>query len=314
VGVIIDDKGHPICCELWPGNTSDVKSLVPIVKRLKKRFKIKQVCIVSDRGMISKEVLNWLESENWPYILGARMRRQKEVKDEVLTRGGRYQHVVNEDETKNGKSPLRIKEVHISERRYIICFNVSQARKEKNDRIEILKHLEQQLKQGGKSLVGNKGYRKYLKSVGKAFEIDLEKIKQEARYDGKWVLRTNTSMEARKVALKYKELWMVEQIFRSMKTLLETRPIYHRSDNAIRGHVFCSFFALLMIKELNIRLENKGMKFEWADILKDLDSLEEIEIEKEDNRFILRSELKGCCGDIFKAVGVALPPSFRQVE
>ena len=142
----------------------------------------------------------------------------------------------------------------------------------------------------------------------------FEKIKREARYDGKWVLRTNTSIEARDVALKYKELWMVERIFRSMKTLLETRPIYHRSDNAIRGHVFCSFLALLLIKELNIRLENKEMKFEWDEILNDLDSLEEIEIEKEEKRFILRSELKGCFGDIFKAVGIAVPPSFRQVE
>jgi transposase len=314
IGVIIDDKGHPICCEMWPGNTTDVKSLIPIVKRLKKRFKIKEVCIVSDRGMISQAVLNWLESENWPYILGARMRKQKEVKEEVLKRGGRYQTVVDWEEKKNGKSPLKIKEVKVADRRYIVCFNVSQARKEKNDRLEILKNLQEQLKKGGKSLVGNKGYRKYLKSVGKAFEIDANKIKQEARYDGKWVLRTNTNFEARDVALKYKELWMVEQIFRSMKTLLETRPIYHRSDNPIRGHVFCSFLALLLIKELKVRLENKEMKFEWEEILNDLDSLEEIEIEKEERRFLLRSELKGCCGDIFKAVGLAVPPSFRQVE
>ena len=238
VGVIIDDKGHPICCEIWPDNTTDVKSLIPIVKRLKKRFRINQVCIVSDRGMISQEVLSWLESENWPYILGVRMRKQKEVKEEVLKRGGRYQTVVDWEEKKKGKSPLKVKEVKVRGHRYVVCFNVAQARKEKNDRLEILKSLQKQLKQGGKSLVGNKGYRKYLKSVGKAFEIDIDKIKMEARYDGKWVLRTNTSLEAGNVALKYKEPWMVEQIFRSMKTLLETRPIYHRNDNAIRGHVF----------------------------------------------------------------------------
>ena len=320
VGVIINDKGHPISCEIWPGNTTDVKTLIPIVKRLKKRFRINQVCIVSDRGMISKEVLAWLESENWPYILGARMRNQKEVKQEVLKRGGRYKTVVALEEKKSGKSgksrksPLKIKEVKVADCRYVVCFNVAQACKEKNDRLEILKSLEKQLKQGGKSLVGNKGYRKYLKPVGKAFEIDMEKIKQEARFDGKWVLRTNTSLEACNVALQYKELWMVEQIFRSMKTLLETRPIYHQSDNAIRGHVFCSFLALLLIKKLNMRLEEKGLKFEWDEILRDLDSLEEIEIEKEDKRFLLRSDLKGCCGDIFRAVGVAVPPSFRELE
>ena len=248
------------------------------------------------------------------------MRNQKEVKQEVLKRGGRYKTVVALEEKKSGKSgksrksPLKIKEVKVADCRYVVCFNVAQACKEKNDRLEILKSLEKQLKQGGKSLVGNKGYRKYLKPVGKAFEIDMEKIKQEARFDGKWVLRTNTSLEACNVALQYKELWMVEQIFRSMKTLLETRPIYHQSDNAIRGHVFCSFLALLLIKKLNMRLEEKGLKFEWDEILRDLDSLEEIEIEKEDKRFLLRSDLKGCCGDIFRAVGVAVPPSFRELE
>ena len=320
VGVIIDDKGHPVSCEIWPGNTTDVKTLIPIVKRLKKRFRIQQVCIVSDRGMISKEVLSWLESENWPYILGTRMRNQKEVKQEVLKRGGRYKTVVAvvaREEKKRGKSrksPLKVKEVHVEDRRYVVCFNVAQACKEKSDRLEILKSLEKQLRQGGKSLIGNKGYRKYLKSVGKSFEIDREKIKEEARFDGKWVLRTNTSIEACKVALQYKELWMVEQIFRSMKTLLETRPIYHQSDNAIRGHVFCSFLALVLIKELSMRLEERCLKYEWDDILRDLDSLEEIEIEKGEKRFVLRSDLKGCCGEIFRAVGIALPPSFRELE
>jgi transposase len=356
VGVILDDKGHPLCCEIWPGNTSDVKSLVPIVKRLKKRFRIGQVCIVSDRGMISDEVIEWLESESWPYILGVRMRQQKEVKEQVLSRAGRYRLIkINEAELKisgqgksrdidierkgngNGdkkkgrkaKPPLRVKEVEIEGRRYIVCFNVVQAQKEKKDRVEILKGLSAQLKRGGeKSLIGNKGYRKYVKIVGegegegegevkgksKGFEIDLEKVKSEARYDGKWVLRTNTHYDAAEVALKYKELWMVEQIFRSLKSLLETRPIYHRVDETITGHVFCSFLALVLIKELQERMNIKGYDFEWYDVLRDIGVLEEVEIEKEGKRFVLRSEAQGCCGEVFKAAGVGLPPSFRHVK
>ena len=355
VGVILDDKGHPLCCEIWPGNTSDVKSLVPIVKRLKKRFRIGQVCIVSDRGMISDEVIEWLESESWPYILGVRMRQQKEVKEQVLSRAGRYRLIkINENEAElkisgHGKSrdirdidierkgngngdkkkgrkakpPLRVKEVEIEGRRYIVCFNVVQAQKEKKDRVEILKGLSAQLKRGGeKSLIGNKGYRKYVKIVGegkvkgksKGFEIDLEKVKSEARYDGKWVLRTNTHYDAAEVALKYKELWMVEQIFRSLKSLLETRPIYHRLDETITGHVFCSFLALVLIKELQERMNIKGYDFEWYDVLRDIGVLEEVEIEKEGKRFVLRSEAQGCCGEVFKAAGVGLPPSFRQVK
>ena len=82
------------------------------------------------------------------------------------------------------------------------------------------------------------------------FRIDEAKIAEEARYDGKWVLRTNTDLDAAEVALQYKRLWMVEQWFRSCKSLLQTRPIYHRCDETIRGHVFCSFLALVLRQEL----------------------------------------------------------------
>jgi len=75
VGVILDNNGQPVCCEMWPGNTTDVKTLVPVIKRLRDRFAIHQVCVVSDRGMISTETMDYLEEEHIPYILGARMRR-----------------------------------------------------------------------------------------------------------------------------------------------------------------------------------------------------------------------------------------------
>ncbi len=316
VGAIVDNSGRPVSCEIWPGNTSDVKTLIPIVKRLRKRFNIGQVCIVSDRGMVSREVLEWLESEKWPYIIGIRMRNQNEAKNEVLSRGGRYREVMIKQANDSEEKPanLKVKEVWVEERRYIVCLNEKQAKKDAADREAIIKALKAQLKRGVKSFVGNKGYRKYLKSPDKTFEIDESKIKSEARYDGKWVLRTNTKLDASDVALKYKELWMVEQIFRSLKSIVETRPVYHRSDEAIRGHIFCSFLALVMIKEIQERLESKKMQFEWEDILQDLDALEEIEIEQNGKRFLLRSKTKGCCGDVFKAIGVALPQTVRQIE
>jgi transposase len=108
--------------------------------------------------------------------------------------------------------------------------------------------LRDALGQGDKSLIGNKGYRRFVRTRGKRFIIDEQKIKDEARYDGKWVLTTNTRLSAPEVALKYKQLWMVERMFRSMKSLLETRPIFHKCDETIRGHVFCSFLALLLCK------------------------------------------------------------------
>lgn len=313
VGVILDDHGQPVCCEMWPGNTTDVTTLVPVIKRLRSRFGIGRICIVSDRGMISAKTMAYLVSENISYILGARMRRSKEVKEEVLSRAGRYREVHPEGSSAKDPSPLKVKEVIVDGNRYIVCLNEKQARKDAADRQAILDSLVEKLKTNPKSLVGNKGYRKYLKLDRDTVAVNLEKIEEEAHYDGKWVLKTNTSLTTEQVALKYKELWHVEQVFRDMKSVLDTRPIFHQRDETIRGHVFCSFLALVLRKELDRRLEKAGYCFEWADIKQDLKALQEITIEDQGKTLIIRSECLGTCGKVFQAVGVAIPPTIREV-
>ena len=121
-------------------------------------------------------------------------------------------------------------------------------------------------------------------------------------------------MPAEDVALKYKQLWMVEEMFRTAKTLLETRPIYHHHDETIRGHLFCSFLALVLRKELHDRLALEGDKFEWADILRDLEALQYVEVEHQGKRFQLRSEAQGSCSAVFRAVGVAIPPTIQRIS
>jgi len=313
VGAVIDDKGRPICCEMWPGNTADVKTLIPVAQRIRQRFGIHQFCIVADRGMISNETVTKLEEAGIPYILGVRMRLVKKVKAEVLSRGGRYREVYPEGATPKDPSPLKVKQVFHDGTRYIVCVNSRQARKDAADREAIISALKEQLKKGAKSLVGNKGYRRYLKMNKGSAHIDLDKVKSEARFDGKWVLTTNTDLSAEKVALKYKELWQVERVFRDMKTLLETRPIFHRCDENIRGHVFCSFLALVLRKELERRLNHAGHVFEWSDIKQDLTALKTVTVEEKDKRFAIRTECQGNCGKIFQAVGVALPPTIREI-
>jgi hypothetical protein len=316
VGAVLDGQGRPICCELWPGNTTDVKTLIPVVDRLRSRFGIRQVCIVADRGMISQETIEALEHQErgWLYILGARMRSQNEVKDEVLSRAGRYRVVHPKRPESKAPSPLDVKEVWVDERRYIVCRNEDEARKDAADREAIVAALQEQLRCGDKSLIGNRGYRRYLSGTGPDhFQIDEAKLAEEARYDGKWVLRTNTDLDAAAVALQFKRLWMVEHWFRSCKSLLQTRPIYHKRDETIRGHVFCSFLALVLRQESQARLEERGHDLEWADVIQDLDRLQMVEVDQDGKRFLLRSEAQGTCGKMFQAAGVALPPTVQQV-
>ncbi|NLH79170.1 MAG: IS1634 family transposase [Acidobacteria bacterium] len=314
VGVILDNSGHPVCCEMWPGNTADVRSLIPVIARIRSRFEIGRFCIVSDRGMISEQTMAWLEKEKILYILGARMRRVREINEDVLSRAGRYREVYPEGGSPKEPSPLKVKEVMIEQRRYIVCLNERQARKDAADRRAILEALQEKIRSNPKSLVGNKGYRKYLSINRDGVSIDRKKILEEERFDGKWVLKTNTGLGAQQVALKYKELWQVEQVFREMKSILETRPIYHQRDETIRGHVFCSFLALVLRKELDRRLEKAGHCFEWADIKQDLKSLQEIVIEDNGKRLAIRSECKGSCGRLFQSVGVAIPLTIRELS
>ena len=311
VGMVLDGNGNPVCSELWPGNTADVKSLIPIVERLQSRFGIRSICIVADRGMISAETLKEVELRKWQYILGVRMRSSTEAKA-VVARAGRYAEVHPKSDDRHDPSPLQVKEVWVEDaRRYVVCLDEDQATRDRHDREAVVASLRDALSKGDKSLVGNKGYRKYLRTGGKQFAVDEDKIKEEARYDGKWVLTTNMDLSPAEVALKYKQLWMVEEVFRSMKSLLDTRPIYHKCDETIRGHVFCSFLALLLRKELEDRLARREWKLEWADIIRDLDNLVEMEVAISGNSYVFRGQTSGVAGKVFQASGVALPPTLR---
>ena len=326
VAVVLDSSGHPICCELWPGNTTDVKTLVPIVDRLKGKFGIGRICIVADRGMISKQNITELQKSvrDVRFILGARMRLVKEVRESVLSDTKAYELVYGPRQTSKDACPLEVKEVKlvpirveaVESRRYIVCRNQEQARKDCAEREAIVESLQERLKRGDKTLVGNKGYRKYLArpKTGRHFEIDQDKVNQEARYDGIWVLQTDMDIPAKEVALRYKELWMVEAIFRDIKSILVNRPIFHKCDETIRGHVFCSFLALILIKELQWRMDQRGWTSEWGRLKDDLDSLEEITVRAAGKAFVIRNETRGNVSKAIQAAGVALGSVIRPLH
>ena len=147
--------------------------------------------------------------------------------------------------------------------------------------------------------------------MGKRFEIDEQKVRAEARFDGIWVLQSDAELTPADTALKYKELWMVEGMFRTLKSVLETRPVYHKCDETICGHVFCSFLGLVLLKELQARMEARGWRLEWDYLKRDLDALEEITLKNAGRTFVIRSRTRGDAGKAFQAVGVALGPTVR---
>ena len=317
VGMALDVQGRPICCEMWPGNTADVKTLLPVVKRMRERFRLREITVVADRGMVSQATLEAFEKSDPPvrYILGVRMRRQKEVNTSVLGSRARWFESVPERSNAKDPAPLKVKEVWVQERRYIVCLNEEERRKDARDREAIVAHLKDQLRNGDKSLVGNKGYRRYLKVEGSShFVIDEKQVKAEERYDGIWVLRTNTVYNTETVAHVYKALWTVEDIIRTSKSILETRPIYHKRDETIRGHVFCSFLALLLKQELEGRMKRTDLQWEWNEVIRGLNALQQVEANFQGRRFLFRSQLTTHASQAVRATGVAIPPTLREVQ
>jgi len=310
LGAIIDQEGRPVCSEMWPGNTADVTTLLPVIDRLRTRFGIGRVCVVADRGMISADTIAALEARGLEYILGVRERNTNEVRDVVLADPAPGVPLVIPHKER-ADTELEAKAVMLGDRRYIVCRNLTEAAQAARTREAVVAALRTKLKQGDKSLVGNNAYRRYKTPDQQHFAIDEARVAEDARYDGLYVLRTNTQLSPLMVMRRYRDLLVIEQLFRS-KALLATRPIYHQTDAAIRGHVFCSFLTLVLRKELEERLAAAQLKPEWRVLLADLDRLQEIAVEQDGKHFILRTPATGVAGKVFQAFGVALPPNIRN--
>jgi hypothetical protein len=313
LGVVIDAEGRPVCTEMWPGNTADVRALLPIVDRLRARFAIGRVCIVADRGMISAATITALEERGLDYVLGVRERTDSLVRRVVLEDSRPFTPLCVPRVA--GETQLWVKDVVAQGRRYVVCRNEAEANRDAADRKAVLDGLERQLAKGDKALIGNSAYRRFLRTTAKkVFTIDPGKVADEARFDGIFILRTSARISPLQAVLRYRDLLRVEDLFRTAKALLRTRPIYHSSDAAIRGHVFCSFLALILRKELDDRCQAAGFHPEWGDVRRDLDRLQEVEIARDGKRVILRTPVTGTAGRLFQASRIALPPNIRATD
>ena len=312
LGIVLDDVDRPIASFLMPGNTADVTLLLPVVRRLRERFGIDRACIVADRGMISADTIAALEAEKIEYILGVRERSSREVRTEIIEDDGLAVPLVIPRQ--KGETELAIRETTIAGRRYVICRNAEEAKKDAAARAELVAGLERKLAQGDKALVANKGFRRFLKTPeGDGFVIDRAKVEADACFDGLFVLRTNTKIAALQVVLRYRNLLAVEDAFKTAKALLATRPIFHKTDAGIRGHVFCTFLALVLRKELIDRLAARRSRLEWQRVIDDLADLSEIDVEQDGRRARLRTAPGPTIDPICRAIGISLPPVFQEV-
>lgn len=226
--------------------------------------------------------------------------------EQVLRRPGRYHEVADN---------LRVKEVWLDGKRYIVCHNPERESEDARRRQEVVAGLEAQLRQGGlPKLAKRKGYGRYLKveEGGKA-SINWRRVERDARYDGKYLLRTVTALSPEEVAQAYKELWRIEAAFRDLKSGLEIRPMYHWTPARVRGHIGVCFLALVVESALGRLLRTRGCQESVREVMEAVEEVKAVLVDLDGQAFLARTDLPRVATQAFAAVGVRPPPKVQPL-
>jgi hypothetical protein len=317
IGLAVTRDGLPVRSWVFPGNTADVKT-VERVKADLKGWKLGRCVFVADAGMNSEQNRRTLSLANGKYILASKMRGDDEVSQQVMTRAGRYRVV---------RDNLRVKEVTVGDdgerrRRYVVCHNPQEEARQRAHRKKLLEQLEQELAtlkppESGKAhskrtceLLTSERFGRYLRCTAQGeVRIDLGVVRDEERYDGKWVVTSNDdTLSAEDLALGYKQLMRVEECWRTMKSGLRMRPVYHWLPHRIEAHVKLCVLALLLERVAEIRGGDT-----WRNLVAQLDTIKVVEYLRADARIRQTSDIRANVGEILRKLGVSRPPKLHHL-
>jgi transposase len=249
VGLLVSSHGYPIGYQIFEGNTSETKTLIPVLESFQEKFDIAKPIVVADAAMLSEKNILALQDNGYGYILGARLKNESDqIKEKVLSLE------VEEDK------PKELKNKH---GRLIVSYSSKRAHNDRKNRQKGIKRLEKRVRSGKltKEHINNRGYNKYLKLSGDInISIDYEKYEADSVWDGLKGYVTNTHLSRKRVIGNYSQLWQVEKAFRISKTDLRIRPIYHRSKGRIEAHICICFTAYAIYKELERLLKANNVK------------------------------------------------------
>jgi transposase len=316
IGLAVTKEGIPVKCWALPGNTSDMKTVETVKKDLS-GWKLSRCVWVMDRGMSSEENRLILQKAGGHYIIGERLRDHQDVHQEVLAQRGRFTAI---------RENLEIKEVIVGNgerrRRFVLVHNPEEAQKDKATREKTLQKMDEALQslgeQEGKShkksvcaLLSHRTMGRYLKQLKTgAIKIDKGKIREEARRDGKYIISTSDdTLSPEDVALGYKQLMEVERAFRTLKTTLDLRPVYHRKDERIQAHVFLCFLALLLV-----RIAERKTHMTWDRIKAQMERLHLIDLFSKDGRVSQTTEPTPEQLNIMKKLNISSPKRIQRIQ
>jgi transposase len=305
-------NGLPVGIEIEPGNTADREVMQNMLDRFKSRIKLREVCIVSDAGMVSIDDIRDYHGKGWQYLVRARS-RENIVKQKV-------------EEFHADKSQWELIQEGLYAKRFEVCldrdmyeylvvvYNTSEAERDRKVRETILAKLRSKVGCDMKGLVKNRGYQRYLKK-GNQIQINEEKVESQSLWDGIWVLRTNRKKESLKEVIeRYKELWRVEKIFKDMKNSIDVSPIYHSNALRIEGHIYATFLTLVIGFILQREAKKKPIHLTYDELIGELRELVVEWVKVGDKKILLRDELNEWQNVLFKRFHIKIPPSIMEIS
>jgi transposase len=315
VGLAVTRSGIPVGCWVLPGNQHDATSVEQVQRDLA-GWQLNRVVWVMDRGMTSEQNKRILQQAGGDYILGEKLRGNNDS-EKALSRGGRYKTV---------KDNLQIKEVILgsgaTRRRYVIMYNPEEAERDKATRQSILDRVQAELDalqdlsvkkraEARKRLLNHKTWGRYLKELKNGqLTWNKARIRDDAKLDGKHLVSSsNEELSAEELALGYKQLMDVERGFRTMKTTLDLRPVYHRRDDRIRSHVVLCWLALLLIRVAETELGQS-----WDRIRSEFQKLRLGEFLTRQNRILQHTQLTTTQRNMLKNLNLKPPRIIKSIE
>ncbi len=315
VALAVTRDGLPVKSWVFPGNTADAKT-VEKVRADMRGWKLNRALFVADAGMNSEENKKELSRACGKYLLATRMGSSKEVKQEVLTRRGRYTVI---------KDNLHAKEVIVGDgerrRRYILCYNPREAKRQREHREEIIKKLKEEIdshkdrlatKQWAIDLLASLRYKRYLTITrGGLIRIDKEKVRNASRYDGKWVIETNDdTLSFEDAVCGYKGLMVIERFFSSLKkTQIKLEPVNHWTPKRIESHIRICVLSLLIQ-----RIVERECNQSWWRVRESMEALQVTRCSTKNFYFFHRNEVPKPVSEIYKKLEIPLPLKVLRIE
>src|SRR5690554_2875084 len=284
--MMIDKNKNPIGYQVFKGDTYEGDTFEHALNVLKSKYNINQVIVVADRGMLSRSNIEKVVSRDYKYIIGERLKSlPRSIKENLIDRSHfKKEWIYMDNEDKEVK--VEYTTLEVGDKTIISTYSEKRARKDKYKREEKIEKAHKLLK--NQSQLKKKASRFFLKSDNKeSYVIDEEKIQRAAKYDGFIAISTNTDINTTSVLDQYKQLYKIEQSFRSFKSHLEIRPMYHWTDKRIEGHICMCYIAFTL---QNWIINKTKRKVTENTLRSTLDKMQVSHIQNEDKQLYIRSK------------------------